>query len=56
MQNDLVVAGLPIIQKTVLKPMNMMFAEDLNQEKIQWVIENIDELFSDLEENENDTY
>jgi hypothetical protein len=50
------VACLPIIQKTVLEPMNMMFAEDLNKEKIQWVIENIDELFLDMEEDENDTY
>jgi hypothetical protein len=56
MQNDLVVASLPIIQKTVLEPRNRMFAEDLNQEKIQWVIENIDELFLDMEEDENDTY
>jgi hypothetical protein len=56
MQNDPVVACLPIIQKTVLEPMNMMFAEDLNKEKIQWVIENIDELFLDMEEDENDTY
>jgi hypothetical protein len=40
----------------VLEPMNMMFAEDLSQEKIQWVIENIDELFLDVEENEDDTY
>jgi hypothetical protein len=36
--------------------MNRMFAEDLNPEKIQWVIENIDELFLDREEDENDTY
>jgi hypothetical protein len=36
--------------------MNWMFAEDLNQKKIQWVIENIDELFLDMEEDENDTY
>ena len=35
---------------------NMMFAEDLSQEKIQWVIENTDELFLDVEENEDDTY
>jgi len=33
-----------------------MFSEDLNQEKIQWVIENIDELFLDIEEDENDMY
>jgi hypothetical protein len=46
----------PIIQNVVLEPMNRMFTEDLNQEKIQWVIENIDELFLDMEENENDTY
>jgi len=35
--------------------MNWMFDEDLNQEKIQWVIENFDELFLDREENENET-
>jgi len=39
----------------VLEPMNWMFDEDLNQEKIQWVIENFDELFLDREENENET-
>ena len=36
--------------------MNRLFAEDLNQERINWVIENIDELFMELEENENETY
>jgi hypothetical protein len=36
--------------------MNRMFAEDLNQEKIQWVIENIDELFLNMEEDENDMH
>ena len=36
--------------------MNRMFTEDLNQEKIQWIIENIDELFLDMEENEKDMY
>jgi hypothetical protein len=40
----------------VLEPMNRMFSEDLNQEKIQWVIENIDELFLDIEEDEKDSY
>jgi hypothetical protein len=40
----------------VLEPMNRMFTEDLNQEKIQWVIENIDELFLDIEEDEKDMY
>jgi ubiquitin C-terminal hydrolase len=41
--------------KTVLEPMNRMFSEDLNQDKIQWIIENIDELFLDIEENEKDS-
>lgn len=36
--------------------MNRIFSEDLNQERINWVIENIDELFMELEENENETY
>jgi len=33
-----------------------MFSEDLNQEKIQWVIENIDELFLDSEEDEDNMH
>ena len=36
--------------------MNRIFSEDLNQDRINWVIENIDELFMELEENENETY
>jgi hypothetical protein len=36
--------------------MNRMFSEDLNQEKIQWVIENIDELFLDIEEDEDNMH
>jgi hypothetical protein len=40
----------------VLDSMNRIFSEDLNQERINWVIENIDELFMELEENENETY
>jgi hypothetical protein len=40
----------------VLDSMNMIFAEDLNQDKINWVIENIDELFMEMEEHENEMY
>jgi hypothetical protein len=36
--------------------MSRIFAEDLNQDKIKWVIENIDELFMEMEENEDETY
>jgi hypothetical protein len=36
--------------------MNRIFDEDLNQDKITWVIENIDELFMEMEENENDLF
>jgi hypothetical protein len=40
----------------VLDSMNRIFTEDLNQDKIRWVIENIDELFMEMEENENELY
>ncbi len=40
----------------VLDSMNRIFAEDLNQDKIKWVIENIDELFMEMEETENEMY
>ena len=40
----------------VLDSMNRIFTEDLNQDKIRWVIENIDELFMEMEENENEVY
>jgi hypothetical protein len=40
----------------VLDSMNRIFNEDLNQDKIRWVIENIDELFMEMEENENELY
>jgi hypothetical protein len=40
----------------VLDSMNRIFTEDLNQDKIRWVIENIDELFMEMEENENEIY
>ncbi|GEM_PF-1654391 len=40
----------------VLDSMNRIFAEDLNRDKIKWVIENIDELFMEMEETENEMY
>jgi len=40
----------------VLDSMNRIFTEDLNQDKIKWVIENIDELFMEMEEYENEMY
>jgi len=30
--------------------------EDITPEKLSWLIECVDEMFSDLDENENDTY
>ena len=36
--------------------MNRIFTEDLNQDKIRWVIENIDELFMEMEEKEHELY
>jgi len=30
--------------------------EKINREKINWIIENLDEMFDSEDENENDTY
>jgi len=35
--------------------MKMMLTEDLNQEKLNWLIEHVDEMVSDLEEYDNET-
>jgi hypothetical protein len=36
--------------------MKKLVSEDITQEKLRRLIECVDEMFSDLEENENDTY
>jgi hypothetical protein len=33
----------------------MMLSEDLTRERLSWIIEHVDEMFSDLAENENET-
>jgi hypothetical protein len=34
--------------------MKMMISEDLSRERLNWLIEHIDEMFSDLDENETE--
>jgi hypothetical protein len=36
--------------------MKKLISEDITQEKLSWLIEFVDEMFSNLDENENDTY
>ena len=36
--------------------MKKQVSEDITPEKLSWLIECVDEMFSDLDENENDTY
>jgi hypothetical protein len=43
-------------KKTVSGSMKKLVSEDITQERLSWIIECIDEMFSDLDENENDTY
>jgi hypothetical protein len=35
--------------------MKMMLSEDLNRERLNWLIEHVDEMFSEMDENENET-
>ena len=35
--------------------MKKLVSEDITDEKLSWIIECVDEMFSDLDENENDT-
>jgi hypothetical protein len=41
---------------TVSGSMKKMDIEDITQEKLRWLIEFVDEMFSNLDENEIDTY
>lgn len=36
--------------------MKKMAFEDITEERLSWLIECVDEMFSDPDENENDTY
>ncbi len=36
--------------------MKKMISEDITEEKLRWLIEFVNEMFSNLDENENDTY
>jgi len=35
--------------------MKMILSEDLNRERLTWLIEQFDEMFLDIDENENET-
>ncbi len=35
--------------------MNLLAFEDLTEERLSWLVECVDEMFSDLDERENDT-
>jgi hypothetical protein len=35
--------------------MNMTISEDLTRERLNWLIEHIDEMFTDMDENLNET-
>ena len=36
--------------------LNWIINEDIDDDKLHWVVENVDEMFSDVDENENGTY
>lgn len=36
--------------------MKKLISEDITQEKLRWLIEFVNEMFLNLDENENDTY
>jgi len=36
--------------------MKKLVSEDITEERLNWIIECVDEMFSDLDEHENDTY
>ena len=43
-------------KKTVSGSMKKLVSEDITEERLSWIIECVDEMFSDLDDNENDTY
>ena len=40
----------------ILDSMKMKIYEDITPEKLSWLIQCVDEMFSDTDESENDTY
>jgi hypothetical protein len=36
--------------------MKKRLSDDINEEKLNWLIESVDEILLDQEDNENDTY
>ncbi|OPX63676.1 MAG: hypothetical protein A4E34_00334 [Methanoregula sp. PtaU1.Bin006] len=43
-------------QKNGSDSMKKLVSEDITTERLSWLIECVDEMFRDLDENENDTY
>ena len=43
------------MKKKVSGSMNKMVFEDITKEKLSWLVACVDEMFSDLDEHDNDT-
>jgi len=43
-------------QKNGSGSMKKLVSEDITTERLSWLIECVDEMFRDMDENENDTY
>ena len=45
-----------IQSKKVSNRFKWLINEDIDDKKLNWVVENVDEMFSGVDENENSTY
>ena len=41
--------------KMVSDLMKLVFSEDISRDRLSWIVEHVDEMFSEEEEDENDT-
>jgi len=39
----------------VSDPMKLVLTEDINQDRLNWLVERVDEMFSEEDDDENDT-
>lgn len=39
----------------VYDPMKLVLTEDINQDRLNWLVERVDEMFSEEDDDENDT-
>ena len=46
----------PAKDRMVSDPMKLVLTDDINQDRLNWLVERVDEMFSEEDDDENDTF